>query len=68
MPRPRSKPFKPGDKFVVYIPEDASEEALKFINSPKFISPTVMELIEKEAKRLYGSLDKKIMNSGDQNE
>lgn len=62
MARPRSKPFKGGDKFVVYLPLDIDEDTLKLINAPKYISPVVVELIQEKAKEVYSknnSEDKK---------
>jgi len=57
MARPRSKPYKPGDKIVVYIPLDVDEETLKFINYPKYISPIVMDLIKEKAKKQDKKID-----------
>ena len=50
MARPRSKPFKGGDKFVVYLPQDIDEETLKLINAPKYVSPVVVEILKEKAR------------------
>jgi hypothetical protein len=59
MPKARSKPYKRGDRFVVYIPEDIDEETLKYINSPKFLSPKVIELLVEKSKESYTDNEKK---------
>ena len=50
MAKPRSKPYKAGDKMVIYIPREIDEETLSFINTPKYVSPMVMELVKERAK------------------
>jgi hypothetical protein len=50
MARPRSKPYKAGDKMVVYIPQDIDVDTLGFINAPKYVSPIIMELVKERAK------------------
>lgn len=59
MPKPRSKAYKPGDRFVVYIPEDIDKQTLKYINAPKFLSPIVIELLSEKAKEFYSTKEKK---------
>lgn len=53
MARPRSKPFKGGDKFVVYLPLDIDEETLKLINAPKYISPIVIDILKEKARETF---------------
>lgn len=67
MPRARSKAYKRGDRFVVYIPENIDSKTLKYINDPKFLSPKVIELLVEKAKEVYTVEDKKKMDSGDNN-
>lgn len=49
----RKKIYKIGDKFTVEIPRDASEELLKLINSKKFLSPSVIEILEEDVEKKY---------------
>lgn len=65
MARPRSKPFKGGDKFVVYLPYNIDEKTLKLINAPKYISPKVVEILKKMANGDLVENDSKKRNSGE---
>lgn len=64
MPKARSKAYKRGDRFVVYIPEHIDSKTLKYINDPKFLSPKVIELLVEKAKEVYTDNVKKKLDSG----
>lgn len=68
MPKARSKAYKQGDRFVVYIPENIDSKTLKYINGPKFLSPKVIELLVEKAKEVYTEGEKKKMDSGGDND
>lgn len=53
MPKVRIKNYEPGDKIVLYIPENVNPNTLKYINTLKFASPAIMELIEQQANKVY---------------
>lgn len=49
MPKVRTTAYRGGDSFTVKIPSDIDPKSLKWINSHKWISPAIINLIEKEA-------------------
>lgn len=53
MPRKNEKTYKAGDRLVIYLPESSSEELVKFINSQKYISPTIIDILERYVKEIY---------------
>jgi hypothetical protein len=56
MAKVRGKAYKRGDSFTVKIPSDIDETTLKWINSQKFISPSVIEALNKIAKSVYSEI------------
>ena len=65
MPKARSKAYKRGDRFVVYIPENIDSKTLKYINDPKFLSPKVIEMLVEKAKEVYTLNDEKKIGGDD---
>lgn len=49
-----AKTYKRGGNITVYIPLNASDEALKWINSQEKLSTSVFNLVDNHVKRIYG--------------
>ncbi|MCT4662708.1 MAG: hypothetical protein N4A40_12675 [Tissierellales bacterium] len=54
MARMRKKPYFPGERINVQLPEKISSEALTLLNEQKYTSNLIIRLIESEAEKIYG--------------
>ncbi|MBO8160651.1 MAG: hypothetical protein H0Z24_03360 [Thermosipho sp. (in: Bacteria)] len=57
MPKVRTKPYNPGDRFTVKIPKDVDPILLKWLNNQKFLSPTVIQVLEAYARKTMQYLE-----------
>ncbi|NBI07604.1 hypothetical protein [Senegalia massiliensis] len=57
MARIRTKPIRSGDKVTLLIPENADPKLLKMLNTPKYMSPYVIEILTQVAYERFPDIN-----------
>jgi hypothetical protein len=56
MPKIRRKSYKGGDRVTIQIPDNPDPKLLRLLNTPKYLSPYVIDILTEVAHSKYPDL------------
>jgi hypothetical protein len=65
MPKIRKRAYKGGDRVTIQIPDNPDPKLLKLLNTPKYVSPYIIDILTEVAHSKYPNLKSANMDNID---